>query len=193
MCNKNKVGCLLVTKKDDGVILDEIYLEEEYRNKGIGTEIIKNILKNNFIVYLWVYKKNIKVISLYKKEKNQLNPIKLFPYLDDYMNIDSTPGEYLIEIQDNKQPNRYYEVTKNEKSPLKYYLNYIPKDNLLKNKIFLNFLTGLFLVFNLRLLYTFKKEILRKKDLIFPIILLCLKILLTNSEVFSNISIYYFM
>lgn len=69
MCNKNKVGCLLVTKKDDGVILDEIYLEEEYRNKGIGTEIIKNILKNNFIVYLWVYKKNIKVISLYKKMK----------------------------------------------------------------------------------------------------------------------------
>ena len=67
MCNKNKVGCLLVTKKDDGVILDEIYLEEEYRNKGIGTDIIKNILKINPIVYLWVYKKNIKAISLYKK------------------------------------------------------------------------------------------------------------------------------
>ena len=43
MCNKNKVGCLLVAKKDDGAILDEIYLEEEYRNKGIGTDIIKNI------------------------------------------------------------------------------------------------------------------------------------------------------
>lgn len=42
MCNKNKVECLLVAKKDDGVILDEIYLEE-YRNKGIGTDIIKNI------------------------------------------------------------------------------------------------------------------------------------------------------
>ena len=69
MCNKNKVGCLLVTKKDDGVILDEIYLEEEYRNKGIGTDIIKNILKINPIVYLWVYKKNIKAISLYKKMK----------------------------------------------------------------------------------------------------------------------------
>ena len=67
MCNKNKVGCLLVAKKDDGVILDEIYLEEEYRNKGIGTDIIKNILKINPIVYLWVYKKNIKAISLYKK------------------------------------------------------------------------------------------------------------------------------
>lgn len=69
MCNKNKVGCLLVAKKDDGVILDEIYLEEEYRNKGIGTDIIKNILKINPIVNLWVYKKNIKAISLYKKMK----------------------------------------------------------------------------------------------------------------------------
>ena len=69
MCNKNKVGCLLVAKKEDGVILDEIYLEEEYRNKGIGTDIIKNILKINPIVYLWVYKKNIKAISLYKKMK----------------------------------------------------------------------------------------------------------------------------
>ena len=56
MCSNDRVGCLLVTKKDDGVILDEIYLEEEYRNKGIGTDIIKNILKNNSIVYLWVYK-----------------------------------------------------------------------------------------------------------------------------------------
>ena len=69
MCNKNKVGCLLVAKKDDGVILDEIYLEEEYRNKWIGTDIIENILKINPIVYLWVYKKNIKAISLYKKMK----------------------------------------------------------------------------------------------------------------------------
>ena len=69
MCNNDRVGCLLVTKKDDGVILDEIYLEEEYRNKGIGTDIIKNILKINPIVYLWVYKKNIKAISLYKKMK----------------------------------------------------------------------------------------------------------------------------
>ncbi len=69
MCSNDRVGCLLVTKKDDGVILDEIYLEEEYRNKGIGTDIIKNILKINPIVYLWVYKKNIKAISLYKKMK----------------------------------------------------------------------------------------------------------------------------
>ena len=63
----NKViGCLLLTDKDDGILLDEIYLEEEYRNKGIGTDIIKKVLKDNNIVYLWVYKENIKAISLYK-------------------------------------------------------------------------------------------------------------------------------
>lgn len=60
------VGCLLVTNKDDGVLLDEIYIEKEYRNQGIGTNIIKEVLSNNNIVYLWVYKENIKAISLYK-------------------------------------------------------------------------------------------------------------------------------
>ena len=63
----NKViGCLLLTDKDDGILLDEIYLEEEYRNKGIGTDIIKKVLSDNNIVYLWVYKDNNKAISLYK-------------------------------------------------------------------------------------------------------------------------------
>ena len=61
------VGCLLLTNKDDGKLLDEIYLEEDYRDKGIGTKIIKNILNNNDIVYLWLYKENVKAISLYKK------------------------------------------------------------------------------------------------------------------------------
>ena len=61
------VGCLLLTNKDDGKLLDEIYLEEEYRNKGIGTNIIKEVISNNDIIYLWVYKENIQAISLYKK------------------------------------------------------------------------------------------------------------------------------
>lgn len=61
------VGCLLITSKDDGILLDEIFIEEDYRNNGIGTNIIKNILSNNDIVYLWVYKDNIKAINLYKR------------------------------------------------------------------------------------------------------------------------------
>lgn len=67
--NNKRIGCLLVTKRDDKILLDEIYLEEEYRNRGIGTDIIKNILAVNSNVYLWVYKENIKAISLYKKLK----------------------------------------------------------------------------------------------------------------------------
>ena len=61
------VGCLLLTDKDDGTLLDEIYLEEKYRNKGIGTNIIKEVISNNDIIYLWVYKENVQAISLYKK------------------------------------------------------------------------------------------------------------------------------
>ena len=50
-----KVGCLLITNKDDGVLLDEIYLEERYRNKGIGTSIIKEILSNyNIVIYGYI-------------------------------------------------------------------------------------------------------------------------------------------
>ena len=64
---KKVVGCVLITKEKDGILLDEIYLEEEYRNKGIGTDIITNIIKENNIIYLWVYKMNKKAISLYKR------------------------------------------------------------------------------------------------------------------------------
>lgn len=65
--NNKIIGCLLVYPKDDGILLDEIYLEEEYRNNGIGTNIIEKIIKDNNIIYLWVYKANKKAINLYKK------------------------------------------------------------------------------------------------------------------------------
>lgn len=61
------VGCLLVEKENDGVLVDEIYLEEEHRGKGIGTSILKNVIKENNIVYLWVYKLNKNAIKLYEK------------------------------------------------------------------------------------------------------------------------------
>lgn len=61
------IGCLLVEKHLDGVILDEIFIEEEYRNNGIGTKIINDVLSNYCIVYLWVYKDNINAIKLYEK------------------------------------------------------------------------------------------------------------------------------
>lgn len=64
---ESKCGALLVTNEEDGVLLDEIYLEENFRNKGIGTDIIKSLINEKNKVYLWVYKNNINAISLYKK------------------------------------------------------------------------------------------------------------------------------
>lgn len=65
--DKKVVGCILTTKEKDGILLEEIYLEEEYRSNGIGTTIINNIIKDNNIIYLWVYKMNKKAIALYKR------------------------------------------------------------------------------------------------------------------------------
>ena len=58
----------MITKNENGLLLDEIFIEKQYRNKGIGTSIIKGVVsKSNNNVYLWVYKDNIKAIKLYKK------------------------------------------------------------------------------------------------------------------------------
>ena len=63
----NVIGCLIVKPDDGFTLLDEIFIEEEYRNLGIGTDIINNILNENDIVCLWVYKLNEKAIRLYKR------------------------------------------------------------------------------------------------------------------------------
>lgn len=61
------VGSLLVIKNEDSLLLDEIYIEEKYRNQNIGSDIIKDLILKNDIIYLWVYKKNKGAIKLYKK------------------------------------------------------------------------------------------------------------------------------
>lgn len=64
---ETKCGCFLLRDHEDGVLLDEIFLIPEYREQGIGTHIIKDILSKNKIVYLSVYKNNTRAIALYKK------------------------------------------------------------------------------------------------------------------------------
>ena len=61
------VGSMLAFKKKDSLLLDEIYIEEKYRNQNIGRDIIKDLILKNDIIYLWVYKKNKGAIKLYKK------------------------------------------------------------------------------------------------------------------------------
>lgn len=78
------IGMVMLTDKDDGKLLDELYIEEEYRNQGIGTDIINNILKENKIVYLWVYKANKKAISLYNKLGFKVVDETEYRYLERY-------------------------------------------------------------------------------------------------------------
>ncbi len=58
----------MITKNENCLLLDEIFIEKQYKNKEIETSIIKDVLsKSNNNVYLWVYKDNIKAINLYNK------------------------------------------------------------------------------------------------------------------------------
>lgn len=61
------IGSVCIRDLENAKLLDEIYLEKEFRNKGIGTDINRKIIENNESVYLWVYKKNIKAVLLYKR------------------------------------------------------------------------------------------------------------------------------
>ena len=61
------IGSTCIKDLENGKLLDEIYVEKEFRNKGIGTDIIRKMIEHNKIVYLWVYKKNMKAVLLYKR------------------------------------------------------------------------------------------------------------------------------
>ena len=66
--NDNIVGSILIKNIDDGLLIDEIFIEEKYRNKGFGTSVLNNIILNETKnIFLWVYKENSKAINLYKK------------------------------------------------------------------------------------------------------------------------------
>ena len=61
------IGSILLKDMPQGKLIDEIYIEKEFRNNGIGTDIIRKMLENNRNIYLWVYKENEKAVSLYKR------------------------------------------------------------------------------------------------------------------------------
>lgn len=67
MLNNQSIGCISIKELEDGLLLDEIYIKENYRSKGIGSSVLFNILKSNKPIFLWVYKNNIDAIRLYKK------------------------------------------------------------------------------------------------------------------------------
>ncbi len=65
--NNKIAGAYLTLPYEDGVIIDEIYLFDEFRNNGIGTDIIKKLQKDNPDLYVWVYKNNRDAIRLFER------------------------------------------------------------------------------------------------------------------------------
>lgn len=64
---KKIAGAYLILPYEDGHIIDEIYLFKEFRNNGIGTDIIKSIQREMPVLYIWVYRNNKDAIRLFKK------------------------------------------------------------------------------------------------------------------------------
>ena len=61
-------GYYRVCKDKDEYELDDFYLLEGYRGQDIGTYIIKHILENNGgDFFLYVFKRNIPALKLYRK------------------------------------------------------------------------------------------------------------------------------
>lgn len=63
----NIVGSILIIDDEGKISIDELFIEEKHRNKGIGRTVVKDIINNYDEVYIWVYKKNLNAIDLYEK------------------------------------------------------------------------------------------------------------------------------
>lgn len=64
-----KCGYYHFYRNEEGILeIDDLYIFKEYQNKGIGTYVINNILITiNEPVMLYVFSKNEKAVSLYKR------------------------------------------------------------------------------------------------------------------------------
>ncbi len=60
------VGYYCLEKQGDKWELDDFYILPAYRNRGIGSAVLKNICTNTGgCIFLYVFRKNIRAISLY--------------------------------------------------------------------------------------------------------------------------------
>jgi len=69
--NGEKVGYFNFHEENNKLEIDDLYIFEMYRDKGIGTMIIKDCIKEsnekNIPIFLYVFSKNTKAVSLYTR------------------------------------------------------------------------------------------------------------------------------
>lgn len=66
--NEKKVGYYYLHHTDGKMEIDDLYVFPQYRNMGIGTEILKKcIFKTNLPIFLYVFANNKGAVALYQK------------------------------------------------------------------------------------------------------------------------------
>ena len=124
------IGSILLKDIQEGKLIDEIYIEKEFRNNGIGTDIIMKVVKksNNKNIYLWVYKENIKALLLYKRLGFKI--------------IDETESRYYMEYNVKRQ--KQNKNNKKEEPKIKIdILKQISKHNPISEKLSYDSFSGI--------------------------------------------------
>lgn len=68
LIDKQTVAYYHFYESDGAMEIDDLYVFPKYRNKGIGTAIIRRCCEQSSLpVFLYVFKKNIHAISLYER------------------------------------------------------------------------------------------------------------------------------
>ena len=110
-------GAYCLTPYENGLMIDELYLFKEYRNQGIGTNILEKLKKDIPILYVWVYKNNKEAITFFTNKG--FIPIKngrttIMKYDNLYDTIKDKLKDIKIGYRD-KEGNKYLGYKKNFK------------------------------------------------------------------------------
>jgi len=103
---KKIAGVYSAVPYQKGIMIDELYLFEEFKNKGIASSIINNIKNNNDFTYMWYYDKNTTLKELTKKEGfieyKTNNRVSIVRYNNLYNRILELLNDYIIGYSDKK-------------------------------------------------------------------------------------------
>ena len=114
--DKKKAGAYSVAPYKKGVMIDELFLFEEYRNHEVGTKIINDIRKGYDNTYIWFYQENTDLkrllISLGFQEYELENRIEIMKINDAPRRILDTISEIKIGYADRKG-NIYHNINHN--------------------------------------------------------------------------------
>lgn len=74
--NEKKAGYYYFHHADGKMEIDDLYIFPQYRNMGIGTEILKKCLsETNLPIFLYVFANNKKAVALYQKFGFQITEV----------------------------------------------------------------------------------------------------------------------